>query len=113
MTNAMRGWVTSTVSDSSRLVARGLLLSMVWALAGCPPTCEQMCRKLDRCGLTANVERAECQLSCERELTVARDAEDNSLKATFNEHRLCIGNKSCDEIEVGVCYDADLFPFAL
>jgi hypothetical protein len=53
----------------------------------------------------------ECQLSCEREIQEYKDLEDEVSLDAFNAHRVCLGNKSCDKIESGACFDDDLFLF--
>lgn len=103
-----------TVPRSSERVlthlTRGALALAVLVLgAGCPPTCQQVCSKLDRCGFDGSVPRAECQLSCERQLSAFRDDDDDDGLANFNDLRRCIGGNSCDSIDEGVCFDDALF----
>lgn len=101
-------------SSSARSVASLVLIGgMAWGLGGCPPTCQSLCNKLDRCDLEPTLSRSECQTSCERELEVRRDDdEDRELLQAFNRHRICLGNNSCDEIAAGACFDEELFPIA-
>ncbi|MCB9680169.1 MAG: hypothetical protein H6733_01755 [Alphaproteobacteria bacterium] len=84
--------------------------------AGCAPSCATVCAKLDRCDLNPTVDKAECELSCEREYnaTIEQKLLDNDApKEVFDDHRRCLGGHSCDEIAAGACYDEALFPFAL
>lgn len=80
-------------------------------LAGCPPTCGQLCGKFERCALTGEVRRAECEESCARELTAYRDDDDKTLLRRFDDHRRCVGGASCDELADGACYDEVLYPY--
>lgn len=112
MTCARPASVTSTVSVSSRTLA--LLVAVVVASAGCAPTCQQLCQKLDRCDLNGDVQVRECVASCERELSDYQDTDDEGEnKPTFNDQRRCLGSHSCDEIASGVCYEQTLFPFSM
>jgi hypothetical protein len=74
-----------------------------------------VCGKLDRCGFDDSVLQLECQLSCERELQQYKELEDDASVAAFNDQRVCLGYRSCEEIEQGVCYEkegvSDLFLF--
>lgn len=82
-------------------------------LAGCEPTCAQMCNKLERCGLAGEVDNRECEESCNRELGDARDLKDKDVLKAFNAHRRCIGNASCDDLDAGECYtEGDAFPWS-
>jgi hypothetical protein len=104
-------------SDPLRRAAFASLLPLLTLLAGCPPTCQQLCGKLNRCETDPLVTIDECRLSCERELesytTLAKEEDDREPLKAFNQHRLCLGNHSCDEIADGVCYDEALFLFEL
>ncbi len=101
--------VTSTVSVSSRALV--LLVAVSAGLMGCAPTCQQVCRKLDRCELNGDVQLRECAAACEQEISDFRDTDDKEGKATFNDQRRCLRSSSCDEIASGACYDEALFPF--
>ena len=85
---------------------------MAVALAGCPPPCRQLCRKLDRCGVEPGTTISECLVSCDTLLTEARDADDKEGLREFNDHRFCLGSSTCDEIADGVCHDSELYPFS-
>lgn len=108
----MRGVVPSLVPLA--LAAAGALL-----LAGCPPTCEQMCNKLDRCGLNGTVSTIDCRSSCTQQLESVADNDTDDgdpeaaegAKKAFRQHRLCISNHSCDELVAGACYQDELYPF--
>lgn len=89
---------------------RLLLFSAALLAAGCAPTCAEVCNKLDRCGFDETVQVVECRTTCERQLSFAQELEDdNAAVKAFNDHRRCIGNSSCDELEAGVCVVDDLF----
>ncbi len=68
-----------------------------------------MCSKLDRCELDPTVTKVECQTACERRITWFREQEDDDGLKVFNDHRRCLGSSSCDEIELGECFEDDLF----
>ncbi len=73
----------------------------------CKPSCPELCGKLERCGLSGEVEARECEESCIRELGDARDLDDKQTLKDFNHRRACIGTATCDEIAAGECYADD------
>jgi hypothetical protein len=102
------------VPRSSSPVQRLLVAALVPALgllAGCPPTCQQLCAKLDRCGFDPLVTVNECRISCERELDAYKEDDDKEGQKVFNQERRCLGAHSCDEIATGACYDEELYLF--
>lgn len=85
-------------------------------LAGCAPPCDQLCAKLDRCGIDEDMSRTTCTTSCEQQRESYRRTPDENeaqkeLRQAFQQHLVCLGNKSCSAIEEGECYDPDLFLF--
>ena len=77
-----------------------LLTAAVGAVAsGCAPSCEKVCEKALDCDLTARLNQVECEEAC-------LEQED-----AFADHRRCIVDATCEELEDGVCYDEDLYIF--
>jgi hypothetical protein len=89
---------------------RPFLFAAVVFAAGCAPTCAEVCNKLDRCGFDGTVQVIECRTACERQLAFAQELDDDNVAVkAFNDHRRCLGNTSCEDIEAGVCVEDDLF----
>ncbi|MCB9677070.1 MAG: hypothetical protein H6737_18275 [Alphaproteobacteria bacterium] len=62
------------------------------------------------CGLgSTRVARDECVLSCQQEQQLYADWEDETKIEAFKEHKRCLRDSTCEEIEQGVCYDPELF----
>jgi hypothetical protein len=88
-------------------------------LGGCPATCDAMCSKLDRCGFDDRISELDCREQCGVQLEVLGDkdtddgdpAADEAARDAFRAHRVCVGNRSCDELAEGACYDPLVFPF--
>lgn len=90
-----------------------LLLAALVAVAatGCAPSCDSVCDKLIECGTADGLNEAECVETCSRQQLLYDLDNDRTLEQAFADHRRCIGQATCDEIDDGVCYDEDLFPF--
>ena len=88
-----------------------LAFAAIWLLsAGCTPRCQESCAKVLDCGLeSTRVARDECVLSCQIEETLYKEWEDKTKIQAFKEHKRCLRESSCEEIEAGVCYDEELF----
>lgn len=80
-------------------------------VAGCPPTCGEACYKLTQCGLNPDVGQLECETACRRELAAYQDDGNTAAETAFDAMRSCLGSSTCDEIELGECYDPALFAF--
>jgi hypothetical protein len=98
--------------------ALALTLALAGVGAGCAPSCETLCNKLERCDLDPGVSSDECRETCDRQVSFFK--EDNMqipdgdvLGEAFYQHRVCLGAHTCDEIADGVCYDEQLFLFDL
>ena len=95
-------------------VHRSLLAVIVigLGLSGCAPPCRTTCSKTLRCGIDSErIAQEECELSCNRELSLYQSWEDQTKLIAFRKHRRCIFNSSCEEIAAGECYDEELFEF--
>ena len=52
----------------------------------------------------------ECEASCTVQLTMFEDWEDeDELNDAFDEHRRCLVQSTCEQVEAGECYDERLF----
>lgn len=88
-------------------------------LTACAPGCDQLCNKLDRCGINPIVSELDCREQCRTQLDRLGDKDtddgdpaiDPEERKAFRQHRVCIGSHSCDELLAGACYDETLFPF--
>lgn len=84
-------------------------------LAACPPPCKQVCRKvLFDCELDSErVALEECEESCNRQESIYRVWDDETLLDLELDHRRCVMRSSCDELADGACYEGfeELFPF--
>ena len=82
-------------------------------LAGCEPTCEEVCDKLLACdGIgTERVSAAECEEQCNEQQELYATWTDTQRRATFQDHLSCLSDSECADIGVGVCYDEDVFSF--
>lgn len=90
----------------------GLCAGLLWMFgSACAPACPALCGKLERCALTGEVERRACEESCSRELATARELDDRQTLREFNQHRICIGGASCDDLEAGACFEEGDFPW--
>jgi len=81
-------------------------------LGACSPSCEQTCRKLLNCGNldSQRVSLQECQASCNSQLRLFDGWQDeDELDQAFRDHRTCLMRSSCEEIDLGECYDERLF----
>lgn len=90
--------------------AGAVLLALVPWLGGCPPSCEQVCDKLDTCKLNDDVPELQCTTTCRRELAAYQDDGDQVREQAFDAQRWCIGQNTCAELAAGACFDDLLFP---
>lgn len=82
-------------------------------MAGCTPTCEQVCDKLVACdGLgTERMSAYECEEQCGVQNALYADWTDGELEQDFDDHLTCLNESECDAIAGGSCYDEALFAF--
>ena len=92
-------------------LAWGLALTLAIS-SGCTPTCEQVCRKARECEITDRLSQDECVGGCiaQREMYDGWDDEEEKL-AAFDDHRTCVSDATCEDLDAGVCYDEELFSF--
>lgn len=90
-----------------------LALLIVLALAGCEPTCEDVCEKLVDCenAGTERMSAEECKESCQDQETLYDRWTDTQLRDAFVAEKQCIDASTCDELAAGVCYDEDLWSY--
>lgn len=89
-----------------------LWVGLFLAATACAPNCERTCRKLLDCGTleTDRVSVNECEASCTAQLTMFNGWQDeDELNEAFDEHRRCLVQSTCDQVEAGECYDERLF----
>ena len=81
----------------------------------CAPTCAESCRKLTRCELNNEVVEGYCEESCELQIAeyqgLNADERNDELLTAFRKQRACVVSTSCDDLELGVCYDPDVYPY--
>lgn len=94
----------------SRIFRISLLATLLW---GCKPTCEQVCDKLVACEDpgTERMGSAECQESCVRQEELLDHWNDVQKQDAFDAQLSCLDASTCDEVQEGVCYDADIWSF--
>jgi hypothetical protein len=84
------------------------------ALAGCQPTCEQVCDKLVACeeAGTERMSSAECVEQCGDQKRLYATWTDTQLRDAFDAELDCLDASSCAAIfEDGVCYDDEVWSF--
>lgn len=89
------------------------LLILAALLAGCTPTCEQVCRKLVECdGLsTTGMSWYECELSCRAQEDLYQRWEDAEKQDAFDEELRCLQESTCAAVADGACYDPTIWGF--
>ena len=90
------------------------LLAGALLLGACNPSCEKTCRQVLKCDNLDSDRIAvdECKLECQSQERLWDDwADENELDNAFTEHKRCLVQSTCDEIEAGECYDDTLFHF--
>ncbi len=93
-------------------------LAAGWALlAGCTPTCRQVCRDLLECGVegTETLSLDACEQACSDQdaqyESIKDNYDDEGPLQQFEDFRSCVHGATCEELEAGACYDYELFPF--
>jgi hypothetical protein len=83
------------------------------ALAGCQPTCAQVCDKLVACENpgTERMSSAECEDQCGEQQELYANWTDTELRASFDDHLSCLYRAECDAVLAGACYDEEVFSF--
>ncbi len=89
------------------------LLLLGAALAGCTPTCEQVCDKLVACGDlgTERMSSAECQEQCNDQKLLLSEWTDDQQEAAFEAELSCLFSSECADVAAGVCYDDAVYSF--
>ena len=83
-------------------------------LGACNPSCENTCRKVLECDNldSDRIAIGECKLECQSQERLWDDwVDETELDNLFMEHKRCLVQSTCDEIEAGECYDDELFHF--
>lgn len=95
----------------SRTFPISLLLLAV--LAGCDPSCEQVCDKLVACEDlgTERMSAAECEEQCNEQAELYATWNDTQLRASFTDELNCLYDSECSAIAEGVCYDEALWSY--
>ena len=90
------------------------LLLVLAALAGCTPTCDQVCDKLIACENpgTERMSSAECKESCDDQRALLNeDWSDIQKRDAFDAELTCLYESECADVADGVCYDATIWSF--
>lgn len=99
--------------DAMTMMFRSLSLALIAGvlLGACAPRCERVCTKLRDCDISPRLNQVECVESCERQIALYDQRDDDERKEAFAAHRRCIVQATCGEIDDGVCYDDAIYPF--
>jgi|GEM_PF-6794206 len=84
------------------------MLLIFFSLWGCTATCEEVCTTLQSCdALDQGVSHAlDCTSSC---LSQQEEATLDGNTETFDTLKSCLNSSTCEEIELGVCYEESLY----
>jgi hypothetical protein len=97
-------------------VLRSLLAIALIGVAACDPPCKRTCRKVLDCGnlSTDRLALDACIADCSQQELLYEEWEDERKEELFTEHKRCLLDATCEEIEAGECYVGyeELFPFA-
>ena len=89
------------------------ILCLLVESTGCTPNCEQTCTKLLSCeeeGLnTPMMNLDECTSSCASQSNWYEDNEKVDQQDAFDELKSCISRETCEDLQEGVCYDAEVY----
>jgi hypothetical protein len=90
-----------------------LPLRIFLSLAGCTPTCEQVCEKLVECENegTERMTAFECEESCSDQQDLLDRWTDEEKRDAFDAQLVCLNDEECDAIAAGACYDAEVWSF--
>lgn len=82
-------------------------------LAGCTPTCEQVCDHVVACGNpgTERMSSEECTESCQRQDALYQEWTDEKLRDGFDAALTCLDEATCEQLEAGACYDAEVWAY--
>lgn len=91
----------------------GFVIGVALVLGGCEPSCEAVCNKTLACGMAdaPRVSQAECEDACATRHALYDAWDDPDKQQAFVDHKRCLMDASCDEIEDGACYDPEIFEF--
>jgi hypothetical protein len=83
------------------------------SLMACATTCEQACQKLTSCSELEVEGRyaEECAEVCSQQETLYDDWEDTQLADALQASKECVTEHTCEELDDGVCYDEELWPY--
>ena len=90
-----------------------VIIALSSLASGCTTTCSEACDKAIDCQLDSpRTSFDACYDDCERQRSLYADWwENDEMSDRFDDHRDCISDSSCEELEEGVCYDDELFIF--
>ena len=82
-------------------------------LAGCTPTCEQVCDHVVECGNpgTERMSSEECTDACNRQDQLYQTWTDVNLRHSFEDAKRCLDEATCDDLADGACYDPEVWPY--
>ena len=86
------------------------ILLLIVAAAGCTPTCERTCTRLDSCSTgLQTATNIDCVETCVTLQQLHEETNDDDSREAFAAHRRCLVSSTCEEIDEGVCYDETLY----
>ena len=87
---------------------------LLFALAGCQPTCEQVCDKLVACEQegTERMSAKDCEEQCTEQEELYQRWTDTQLREAFDAEKSCLMDSTCEQIfDEGACYDEEVWSF--
>jgi hypothetical protein len=92
-----------------------VLAVVLLGVGACNPPCKRTCRKVLACGNldTDRLALGACVEDCIAQENLYDTWKDKEKQALFVDHKQCLVQSSCEEIDEGVCYDGyeELFTF--
>lgn len=82
-------------------------------LAGCTPTCDQVCDHIVACGNpgTELLNSEECADACLRQDALYEEWTDEKLRDGYDAALRCLDDATCTELADGACYDPEVWPY--
>jgi hypothetical protein len=93
---------------------RGLAgLATFAGLAGCTPTCGDVCDHMVACDNegTERMSSADCEEQCQQQQKLYDDWTDGQKRDHFDDELSCLYGATCDELAEGVCYDSLIWSY--
>ncbi|MEL6346202.1 MAG: hypothetical protein AAFV53_24035 [Myxococcota bacterium] len=87
-------------------------MSLLCGLLGCEVTCEQACQKLvNECDTveTPLASELDCTESCIEQESLYVEWNDGQKTDAFVDYKNCVGERTCQQIADGECYDPLLY----